>query len=267
MKSLKEISFDLYLLYEKYFPIDRGKFFISKILTQLTGPVRMKVRHDIWMEIIPSSIMDKSYLSRNESHEVVETAINELSEGDVFVDVGANSGYFSFLAAQKVGPKGRVYSFEPSMREYQRLITGRGLNKANNVILFNVALSEKSDILPFEVSEYHTGLNHIALHHNHTTKVELVPAFPLDVIMNGQKIDLLKIDVEGAEMKVLKGCRSLLASQSIKKLIVEITPGFLERFGDSKSDLIGYLESFGYRPVFQKDEWQYDEIFLPYVIH
>jgi FkbM family methyltransferase len=259
--------FNLYIIYDRYFPIDRGKFFLSRMLYKITGPVRKKVRHGIWMEILPYSSMDMSYLSKNESHVVIENEINKLHEGDVFVDVGANAGYFSFLASRKVGQTGRVYSFEPSAREYLRLAHGKELNKAQNVVLFNSALSEKVDVLSFEINDYHTGLNHISQNGQASSHVELVLSLTLDMIIEKQKIDLLKIDVEGAELKVLKGCRGLLASKSIGKLIVEITPKFLESFGDSKSDLISYLESFGYRPVFQKDEWQYDEIFLPYVIH
>ena len=117
MNLLKVFFFKLYLFYENHFPIQRGKFVLSKILTSITGELNVKAQNGMWLRVIPSSPMDRSYLSdHNISHSAILNEIDKLKEGDVFIDIGCNIGYFSFKASSCVGKRGLVYSFEPSSR-------------------------------------------------------------------------------------------------------------------------------------------------------
>jgi FkbM family methyltransferase len=206
--------------------------------------------------------MDKSYFNEHdESHAITINAINQLSPGNRFVDVGANIGYFSFLASRKVGEKGRVFSFEPSKREYARMMDCQSINQAQNMITYNVALSDHHGILNISTDDFHTGLNSITYQQD-GQRQQQVQCNRLDELLEEEHIDLVKIDVEGAELKVLRGAKKLLESKSIAKLIIEITPKFLAHYGDSREALYDFLRQYEYYPVLNKQDWQYDEIFI-----
>jgi FkbM family methyltransferase len=262
MNFVKRILFKLFLLYERHFPIQRGKFFVSKIITAITGEVNVQTRERIWLSVLPYSQMDRSYFSvRDESHMAILNEIRKLEKGSVFVDIGANIGFYSFAAAKQIGTEGLVYSFEPSKREYERLLHGQRLNNVNNLVTFNMALSDTNSLMAFDVNEYHTGLNKFNTDDKEQGSTK-VPVFRGDQMILVDIIQLVKIDVEGAEFKVLQGLDKLLKSKSIKKLIVEITPSFLEKFGSSKDELYQYMKNHDYTPQRNLSEWQYDEIFM-----
>lgn len=222
----------------------------------------LRTNDGIILEMYPSSVMDKSYFRAvNSGHELILQSIDQLAPGNVFVDVGANIGYFSFIASRKVGPSGRVFSFEPSQREFGRLQRAVPLNQHSNITAFNIALAESAGQVKLSIDSFHTGLNQIQYEQN-AQQTELIACKRLDEVLHDQYIDLLKVDVEGAEMKVLRGCEELLQKGQIQKLIVEITPAFLNRYGDSKEDLYKYLESYGMKPTIESDEWQFDEVFV-----
>jgi FkbM family methyltransferase len=207
--------------------------------------------------------MDKSYFHDGDNgHVLIREKILELNPGGVFVDVGANIGYFSILASKKVGKSGKVYSFEPSRREFNRLQYAKSLNKADNLILYNMALSDENGFVELSVSEYHTGTNQIVANVSETSVVEKIKCARLENMIPNQSIDLLKVDVEGAELMMLRGCESLLQEKLIKQLIVEITPSFLLRFGDTKEALYSFLSQYGYVPTINSTAWQFDEVFI-----
>lgn len=261
IKILKSFVFCSYLLYKKYFPVERGKDFISRLLNKLFGSFIVKVDNGIILEVFINSSMDLSYIEDKGSTSKMESQIANLKEGDVFVDVGANIGYFSIIASQKVGKSGKVYSFEPSRREYVRLLKNIDLNKASNIVPFNVALSNSNKELEFWVAEGHTGLNRIAVENLSGGSNISVPAFRMDYILDIEKIDLLKIDVEGAEYLVLDGMSEIFKKCSLKILVIEITQIFLEKYGHSKKMIYDLMEKNGFSAKINSDEWQYDEFF------
>lgn len=77
------------------------------------------------------------------------------------LDVGANTGYFSLLAARLVGSEGLVIALEPSQREFQRLLANMQLNHANNVLALNLASGDRLGVSRLTVEPDHTGLNRI----------------------------------------------------------------------------------------------------------
>lgn len=233
---------------------------MADLLTSIFGSFILKSKSAFFLEIYANSTQDMYLLNVDDDLTIRE--IKKLSEGNVFVDVGANIGLYSFYAAQKVGKNGKVLSIEPSFREYRRLLKNIELNKVNNILPFNCIVSEANDIVKFSIEDRHTGMNKIA--NNTTGNIREILSFKLDFIIelfSISKIDLIKIDVEGAEMLVINGMKSLLHEQRIKQLIIEITPGFLKQYGHSKEMLYNVLNDFGYLPLISSDEWQYDEIF------
>lgn len=262
---IKHILFKWLLIYLNCIPINRGKFFIRKLFTKLFGSIDYELPNGIWLRLFASSSMDLSYLSEdNPSHSLVLEKIEQLNSGDTFIDVGANIGYFTAIAARKVGPSGQVFAFEPSPREYKRLLFTITKNNLSNIIIpFNLALSDATRILSLIIADTHTGTNYVSKDEDIVADSRhKVFAMRLDRIVN-ERIHLIKIDVEGSEFQVVKGMKALLEEKKIDVLVIEITPAFLQKFGSSRAELYQYLEQKGYFPATpENSEWQYDEIFL-----
>lgn len=154
-----------------------------------------------------------------------------LGPGSVFVDVGANCGYFSMLAAGLVGPSGRVFSFEPNppvFRELADHLERNGLQ--DRVHTFELALSDRADSRTLFVTPQHSGLSTMvsesivaAGHFGGATSVA-VNTIRFDDWREKQsvgRVDLMKIDVEGFEAQVLAGMIESLRALRIRRVVCE----------------------------------------------
>jgi FkbM family methyltransferase len=165
--------------------------------------------------------------------------VQALRPGSVFVDIGANHGYFSILAAALVGAGGRVASFEPNPAVFAQLETHVTLNRfESRITLVPLALSDVPDAAArFFVSQAadNSGFSSLTpgeetlqsgnLSDAHTIPVR-VDTFDRWFTSSGlTSIDLLKVDVEGAEAKVIAGMKQTLAAGVIRELILETTWG------------------------------------------
>lgn len=202
-----------------------------------------------------------------------------LRPGDLYVDVGAHIGYLSALAADAVGPKGRVVAFEPSPASWSRLRAAFDPAAFPQVEPINAAVaSEAGEASLFtadgdwEHQAYRNSL-HPAPGLRHLATVETVS---LDAVFPQERLRLLKIDVEGGEQAVLAGARELLSGGRCDALVIELNPAALARAGSSDSALVEHLEELGFaahrcRPDGTIERWQpvhvrtefADAIFLP----
>jgi FkbM family methyltransferase len=181
-----------------------------------------------------------------------------LAPGMRFVDAGANEGLYSLFAAGRVGETGRVYAFEPSPRELSRLLHNCALNHFPQVQVFPFALSEESGFRPFSiVEEEHSGQNAFGAVSQgvRLTEVMEVPTRRLDDIAAQEgwdSLDVLKIDVEGWETRLIHGATQIL--KNMRPLILfECSATALQRGGSSRAELVDYLRSFDYR-IYRFDE-------------
>ncbi len=174
-------------------------------------------------------------------YEPITTAqlTGRLRPGQLFVDIGANHGYFTLLAAALVGPSGRVAAFEPNPRVFEQLRTHVRLNGfADRVRLERCALGDQpAAAVPLYVSQVasNSGLssltpNAAALSCHDLSETATVPVTvetfdgwiaASRLLDRREAIDLVKIDVEGAESHVIAGMARTLATGRIRALIVE----------------------------------------------
>jgi FkbM family methyltransferase len=155
---------------------------------------------------------------RHYEHETTLLLMENLQGGNFFVDVGANNGYYSLLASSLVGREGRVFSFEPNPSSFRRLLNNLSYNKVTNVTPFNLALSDAQEVVPLYLNRFEDGQSSMV--RSAKTSVP-VPTIRLDDVVSGRLPDLVKIDVEGAELKVLAGMANTLSSQKSLRCIVE----------------------------------------------
>jgi len=162
-----------------------------------------------------------------------------IKKDDSVVDIGANIGRYSFELSKIVGHKGKVYSFEPILRNYLTFISLIFIHEAKNIIPFNIALSDETKLL--KMNEVKTSIRYKVLFNTYTaSKVRKKGSLnhysiKLDDLKIKNKISFIKIDVEGHEMQVLRGA---------KNIIIKNKPIILIQDNDKK--VINYLRSWGY---------------------
>jgi FkbM family methyltransferase len=180
--------------------------------------------------------------------EISELAFVErfLRPGMTVLDLGAHHGLYSLLASKRVGRDGRVFAFEPSPRERRALRANLLLNFCRNVSVQGIALGgeEREEDL-FVVQGYQTGCNSLrppdALSATKPVRVQVVK---LDSWLAKQKIDrvdFIKLDVEGAELETLKGAARLLERRPRPVILAEVQDVRTKPWGYRAGEIIAHL--------------------------
>lgn len=181
-----------------------------------------------------------------------------LRPGDVFIDAGANIGYFSVLAASVIGPRGRVFAFEPDPDNFRLLEANAALNDmADCITPVQAALSERAGEGRLYLSTDNLG-DHQVFAGDDVRDSVAVAMLPGSDFLAGkvERIDLVKVDTQGAEYQVIAGLLPLLASQATPpRLIVELTPHALRQAGASGRALVELLATLG-QPMWIVDHTQ-----------
>lgn len=174
-----------------------------------------------------------------------------IKEGEVVVDIGAHIGAFALYASRRVGPAGRVIACEPSPDSLELLRENVARNASGRVTVFGCALADKAGTVTLYVGEGVDG-NPAAdtLVASAGRRPVAVEARTLDALLEGEKverIDHLKIDVEGAELQVLRG--AALTLERARRVILEIHPPRA-----SLAEVRAVLEPLGFacRPLSEK---------------
>ncbi len=173
-----------------------------------------------------------------------------LTPGDVFVDIGAHVGYFSILASSLIGEKGEVFAFEPAPSMQKSFLRNLDLNKLANVHLFPYAVSNKFGEAVFWFNRTETGTSSLRSVKSNETEEVKVKTVILDQCLEPDvkdRVKLVKIDIEGAELLALKGMRDLLTRENGPDVMCEVTDGFLRDLGGSEETLLMFMKGYGYR--------------------
>jgi len=170
-----------------------------------------------------------------------------LRVGDCAVDVGANIGVHSILMSRLVGAAGAVYCYEASAVNVAYLDRNLALNACRNVVVEQVGVWDVPAELEFSFVEEVAGCSFFSPAGVREGTLERVASRPLDELLRSvRRVQLIKIDVEGAEMRVLQGARETLAGQR-PVLLVEFNPQVAARFFDSAiDDLYDLLRTLNY---------------------
>ncbi len=192
--------------------------------------------------------------------EYVDLFYSTINSGDIVLDIGANVGYFTLIAAKKVGSEGKVYAFEPVERNYKRLERNLEINDTRNVKTFNFGLSDREEVLPMVIPEGNFGestigeKNFTALVKGQKTKNRRIKAkfFAFDYFNRIEEIsnvNVIKVDVEGAELKVLNGMKKFLAINN-PVLFIEIVPEMIEQNGGNVGELVQLFKDVKFTSIY-----------------
>jgi FkbM family methyltransferase len=182
--------------------------------------------------------------------------IDYLKPAMTVFDVGANIGHVSLLCSKFVGKEGKIYAFEATPTTFQDLNTILEAAQIGHVKTFNKAVSQSSGrayfhFYPKENASWNTLADRPLENYGidiKPEKIEEIATVSLDDFCVDQKvpyIDLLKIDVEGAELAVLKGARKMLEAKNVGACLIEFGQTFYD-MGIEPSELKIYLDEVGY---------------------
>lgn len=226
------------------------------------NPIDYKLSNDVIISLYPKGyIAELLYTSKFEQAEL-ELVIAYLRRGMNVVDVGANIGLYSIVADKIIGPTGQVSAFEPSSESYGRLLKNVSLNKSSSVEVVKMALTDVVDerILKRDPG-YGDGHRYIQnltkdnmqppLNIHDSGDVESVKTTTLDQYVysgkiENQRIDFIKVDVEGTEYNVFRGAVKVLADNPDIMLLFECTSHGCKYVGYTQDDIFQFLRGFGF---------------------
>ena len=170
--------------------------------------------------------------------------------GMTVVDIGANIGYYTLLAAKIMGSNGRVYAFEPDPEYSVLLEKNIAINRLNDIVkLFKLAVGSEEKKSAFFLGNL-TASSLFNLTGVTTGKTVVVDVISLDRFFserNWPSVDVVKMDIEGSEKAALEGMRGLLKRNNGLHIIIELNPSFLEAADTTAQALLWLLAELGFR--------------------
>lgn len=219
--------------------------------------------YPVWSSVMPDFYYPykfeggRIYLNIKESRMMLQRALGcyEISKHEAFkkflrpratfVDVGCNKGDFSLLASRLVGPQGRVLSFEPHPDNCRWIRKSIAKNEYNNIDLYELALSDTNGVAQLHLGEksgFHTLLAGKPQREKGTIEVQTRRLDDLlQEIRFERAVDAIKIDVEGADMHVLRGARQTISRNPGIVVFLDVHP----HLGVNPDEVCEYLRSLG----------------------
>lgn len=205
----------------------------------------------LWLD--PSSDMGYRLLRNNELEQPMREGIQQLlKSGDVFVDLGGNEGWYSLLAAQRVGKAGRVLSVEPQERLWPILLRNFALNGFPQCELVPVAVGTEKESEIALAPRVNTGASSMAVKggwRRLLRRHQRVLMRTLDdvVLERGiQRVDVLKVDIEGYELNALRSATRLLKERRITNILMEYHDTELKALGQDRTQVQALLTEAGF---------------------
>jgi len=227
------------------------EFVLQRIVPR--GLIKVKTKYDkMYLDTSRGGIVFSSMSQGIYEAQVTELFENIVTGGMTFVDVGASIGYHTLTAARLVGKKGRVFSFEPEPYSYELLVKNIESNEYSNITAVRKAISNKNGKARLFVPEGQFGKSLLLEDRIFPSGEQIeVDTQTLDDFFydnsggyNG--VDVIKMDVEGAEPLVIAGMTNIIQSNRQLKIVTELYPKRLIQWGSSPQEYLDMLLRHGF---------------------
>jgi FkbM family methyltransferase len=215
------------------------------------APIPHRLHFGAWF-LVGNSQVDRALFSGDFESSEIHFVQKYLQPGMTVLDVGAHHGLYTLLSSKLVGPSGRVISFEPSPRERKQLVRNVRINFCSNVMIEPYALGKepaRNNLYVVEGAE--DGCNSlrppVVVSRTSTVRVDVVTLDQIVPKLRVTKVDFIKLDVEGAELDVLKGALGLLQTAPRPVLLVEVYDIRTQPWGYEAREIVQFLDEQGYR--------------------
>lgn len=275
MKDIRVRMGSLILDTLSFIPYFKGKGLLSLWIIRLLGRSRLLTMRlpngsRIWIGNDNAGHMVLPYCIGKYEHEFTQLFLKHLrllQPGECVVDLGANVGYYAIMAAWQVRSwsNSYVYAFEPNPYAFARLQRNRDLNRLSNLIPVNQAAADKSGQMVLYLSPEGITFGSLRPYLSHLTEPYEVQVTTLDEFLRQfpeNKVGLMKIDVEGAELLALQGAQRTL-ERCRPVIFYEENETAYQAFGYTALDVRHFLKNLGYRLYFMKPTDVQNVVALP----
>ncbi len=232
----------------------------QNVITTVLNGVKMNLFVNDWVQ---QNLFVYGIYEKNET----KYWISKVKTSQIIFDIGTNVGYYSLIAAKQIKKNnGNIYAFEPIKKTYNRLKENIELNSFKCIQAFNVAVSDKEGEIKINIGDNKNwGMSSLNEHDYLSGEFEIVKKIAIDDFCKEQEIksiDLIKIDVEGAEFMVLKGMETSL-NKFKPEILIEIFEPNLKKQNITPADVFNFLWNKGYKSYKIKSDSTLDIILHP----
>jgi len=188
-------------------------------------PVLLKLRDfNIYVHMNDWAVGAGIVLRREYEPHVTNILKSHLKSDDVMVDIGANIGYHTLMAASITDKTGKIIAFEPSTDNCRLLKQSAEKNNFTNIIIHQKAVTDKKQVVGFRMDDSNGAISTVSAS---SCPMQVESVFLDDVLKNEPRIDVIKIDTEGAEGLVIRGARNIITRHH-PAIITEFSPDALK---------------------------------------
>jgi FkbM family methyltransferase len=221
-------------------------------LFHLLKPKSVMVQgHRMWLDN-----HDTLELATHEVYEPFETALfkKEIKPGQTVLDIGANIGYYTLIAAKLAGPAGKVYAFEPDPDNFALLKKNTETNGYANAVLVNKAVSDKTKTAKLFLNKTNKGDHRLYDSKDGRSFISIQTVKMDDFFKKtDKKINFIKMDIQGSEAGAMEGLKILIRKNPRLKLITEFWPYGINQAGYSAARYLGTLKKLEFK-IFEISE-------------
>lgn len=225
---------------------------IGSLLQKIFFPRREVIKaKGLYFSVNPASNLGYNLINKGTYEpDMIACMEDLLKPEDVFIDLGANEGFFSIIGSQLVGKKGKIIAIEPQARLQEVIKRNIDLNNCENTTIMKTIVSNHNQNMELYLTpNLNSGASSIIRPTKYKLPTENVPTMTLNQIFTKKCIThckLLKIDIEGGEYEAILGALPLLKNKKIENIALELHPNILSKRELCTEDVIEPLKDSGY---------------------
>lgn len=237
-----------YSIIHRLYKIPLLKLILTPIVNILKPDYILVENLKLYIDKFDTTVSEKLVLTK--VWEPLETKLFEksINKGDIVLDIGAHIGYYVLIASKRVGHEGKVYAFEPDSKNFKLLQKSVTENGLKNVVLINKAVAQESGEARLYLNRENTG-DHRIYDSKDKRESILVKTTTLDDFFKDlmRNVSLIKMDIQGGELRVFKSTLSLIRNNPNIKIFTEFWPLGLKLNHGSGKEYLNLLTKYHFK--------------------